>query len=1524
MSTDGLNWTLWSNVPKIWPSGQSTSTSFSLKELAYISGKYVVAGNRYGGYAYSSDGTSWTNEFKGSGALSAFSVYNDKLYMVDSSGNGYSSSDGINFTADSSYNNTNGTVKVGTTLYRFGQAGKLDSSADNGVNWTSEPNATNMDIQSAASNGTGMVLVTSASNKLVVTSDKSEWKKIAGNLQSIAYNGTTWVVVGESRGSNAASDSIILSSASGWENLNTTSQLLPKEAFSRVAYGNNTFVAMGNKIGTSPDGEQWTLHALPTDATGKVVALTYGTSGGFVAVTDTGDTLNSVDGFSWTTGTKISLDISNVKYVNGEYIATGYGVIWKSDTNGLNWNQIIDPDSNIYKESYFNDITYVNGKYVIVGADEANLPLVLETTGVLNASSTWTRHDIDNVNSVVLKSIAYGDGMYVAAGLLYGTPDQYMMYSSSDLVNWTPYDENTLGIRGEGLSTVYYDEGKFYIAGNDNAKIVLGEAAPGSNNAGLTNVLGQTDNTPGGGDGTAAGTAITWTVNVAHTNSTVGLADLVLADNQAKMELFSNSDYSTGAVTGNSTISLTAGGATTAYIKVTAADNTTVKYYAVTVKRAATPETEPVATISYMDELLTGFVPNAAYSINNGSAVADASGQITIDSSWIGTTLSIVKTGNGNTTTDSSAQSLVIPSRPATPTGVGKTDETSNGAQDGTITNVTNQMEYKKDISGTWAAIANTTVTGLEPGTYYVRTKATSSAFASLETSVTVGSTSATPELTPNVAISYMDELLTGFVPKAAYSINNGSAVADASGQITIDSGWIGTTLSIVKTGNGNTTTDSSAQSLVIPSRSATPTGVGKTDETSNGAQDGTITNVTDQMEYKKDISGTWAAIANTTVTGLEPGTYYVRTKATSSAFASKQVPVIVGSSTSAPAEPNVTADDHNNTIIGLDITMEYKIDNGAYTRFDGSNTPDLSGEHTVKVRVAANGSVPAGTEKTLHFTANLATDLSVVAVDPDGITNNGKTFITVTPAIQINGHRFVYKNFGTGNINVPAIGDVATGYENWPNNGLINAANGDKIAVAEVDVEGKIVKFGWASSVVKNESAPGTNNPEIPVVSSPSGGNSTTNPNTNNGNNNNASGEDVIIIVNGKTENAGKMKTTTQANGIKMTTLTVDPARLQAKLDAEGSKAIVTIPVKSSSNVIVGELNGQSVKNMERMSATLVLQTDQASYTLPASEINIDSITESLGRDLKLEEIMVRITIAKSSDTMNQVAVNAAGQGDFTLIAPPVDFTVSGEYNGKTTEITKFNAYVERKVALSPEIDPNKITTGIVVEPDGTVRHVPTKVVLEQGTFYAQINSLTNSTYGIVWNPITFADVEKHWAKNAVNDMGSRMIIHGVSDTTFNPDQAITRAEFAAIMVRGLGLKLGEGSQPFRDVATQDWYSSAVQTAASYKLINGFEDGTFRPNDMITREQAMTLISRAMKLTGLADQYANLDANETLSVFKDSANAGTWAKDNIALTAKAGLISGRSDGKLAAKANVTRGEVATLIQRLLRKSDLI
>ncbi|WMT41205.1 S-layer homology domain-containing protein [Paenibacillus sp. D2_2] len=414
-----------------------------------------------------------------------------------------------------------------------------------------------------------------------------------------------------------------------------------------------------------------------------------------------------------------------------------------------------------------------------------------------------------------------------------------------------------------------------------------------------------------------------------------------------------------------------------------------------------------------------------------------------------------------------------------------------------------------------------------------------------------------------------------------------------------------------------------------------------------------------------------------------------------------------------------------------------------------------------------------------------------------------------------------------------------------------------------------------------------------------------------------------VDVLVNGKAEHAGTAMTSKRNDQI-VTTILVDEKKLDDRLVAEGKHAVVTIPVNIKSDVIVAELNGQMIRNMEDNQAVLVLKTSSASYTLPAQEINIDAISKQVGTSIALQDIKIQIEIAYSTADTVKIADNVATKGMFTLVAPLIDFTVKGLHEDKTIVITKFNAYVERTIAIPDGVDPNRITTGIVVEHGGTARHVPTKVISVDGRYYAKIKSLTNSTYSVVWHPVEFGDVANHWSKHAVNDMGSRMVIAGTGDNMFSPDLDITRAEFVAIIVRGLGLKLDEGASPFSDVRTSDWYSSAINTAYTYQLIHGFENGTFRPNDKITREEAMIIISKAMKATGLKDSLPARVAETTLHLFTDSIEVSSWAQSGIADCVQGGIVSGREGATLAPKAYMTRAEVAAIIQRLLQKSDLI
>ncbi|WP_405173145.1 Ig-like domain-containing protein [Paenibacillus sp. FSL H8-0260] len=412
-------------------------------------------------------------------------------------------------------------------------------------------------------------------------------------------------------------------------------------------------------------------------------------------------------------------------------------------------------------------------------------------------------------------------------------------------------------------------------------------------------------------------------------------------------------------------------------------------------------------------------------------------------------------------------------------------------------------------------------------------------------------------------------------------------------------------------------------------------------------------------------------------------------------------------------------------------------------------------------------------------------------------------------------------------------------------------------------------------------------------------------------------------ILINGKAEIVGTA-TNGKRNEQTLTTIVLDQKKLEDKLATEGKGTVVSIGANSKSDVIVGELNGQMVKNMQGNQAILEIKAGNATFTLPAQQINIDALNEQIGKSVALQDIKIQIEISAPTADKVKALESAAQKGSFSLVSAPVNFTARGIYGDKSIELSQFNTYVKRTIAIPEGMDPNKITTGVYVDSEGSVHHVPTKVVVIDGKYFATINSLSGGTYSVIWHPLEFSDVANHWAKEAVNDMGSRLVIEGTGSGQFTPDQAITRAEFAAIVVRGLGLEMEQAATPFSDVKTTDWYNSAINTAFTYQLINGFEDGMFRPDEHITREQAMLIIAKAMKITALQTKLSVQSADVLLAPFTDSSEVSNWAISGVTDTLQAGIIMGRSSKGLAPKDDMTRAEVAEIVKRLLEKSDLI
>jgi hypothetical protein len=201
-------------------------------------------------------------------------------------------------------------------------------------------------------------------------------------------------------------------------------------------------------------------------------------------------------------------------------------------------------------------------------------------------------------------------------------------------------------------------------------------------------------------------------------------------------------------------------------------------------------------------------------------------------------------------------------------------------------------------------------------------------------------------------------------------------------------------------------------------------------------------------------------------------------------------------------------------------------------------------------------------------------------------------------------------------------------------------------------------------------------------------------------------------------------------------------------------------------------------------------------------------------------------------------------------------------------------------------------------------------KVDWEKGTVSGEINHFTKFAVIAVTPekaPPVLTDIAGHWAEADIKTLVEKGAIAGYPDKTFRPNNNITRAEFATVLVKAFELEAKEG-KVFTDTATH-WAKEDIATANAYDIIKGYSDEKFGPNDQITREQAAVMIAKA----------ADLTASEQAPVFSDSAKISDWARAAVAAAAEAEIIKGYPDGSFRPQGQATRAEAVTIIVRAMK-----
>lgn len=185
-----------------------------------------------------------------------------------------------------------------------------------------------------------------------------------------------------------------------------------------------------------------------------------------------------------------------------------------------------------------------------------------------------------------------------------------------------------------------------------------------------------------------------------------------------------------------------------------------------------------------------------------------------------------------------------------------------------------------------------------------------------------------------------------------------------------------------------------------------------------------------------------------------------------------------------------------------------------------------------------------------------------------------------------------------------------------------------------------------------------------------------------------------------------------------------------------------------------------------------------------------------------------------------------------------------------------------------------------------------------------------------------TFVDIQGHTNQQAVEALASRGIINGKEGDLFDPSATMTRAEFAAIVVRGLGLT-PQADDVFTDVTSQDWFACYVGTAHRYGIIEGVGGGRFNPRGTINRQQAAVMVARAAKLCGMDTSLSSQEIRDVLAQFGDYMTIASWAQEGMAFCYKEGILD-QSDWNTEPTRAILRCQVAQMLYEMLDAAKLL
>lgn len=407
-----------------------------------------------------------------------------------------------------------------------------------------------------------------------------------------------------------------------------------------------------------------------------------------------------------------------------------------------------------------------------------------------------------------------------------------------------------------------------------------------------------------------------------------------------------------------------------------------------------------------------------------------------------------------------------------------------------------------------------------------------------------------------------------------------------------------------------------------------------------------------------------------------------------------------------------------------------------------------------------------------------------------------------------------------------------------------------------------------------------------------------------------------------------------------KKVTITVNmvPAEVKdCKISVSGttanSKPVVTVTIPASAGIVAGK---KIVVKLAPEAALTAEVGGTAEYTITDADVTAMGDAETFTKKIQFDQSIKTMGFATGDklafsveydgakllteageevvNTKVQATSNPTGGGTITP-APSTSYTV------KVAETTNGTASVSASSAMSGETV--KVTAvpaeGYVVKDIKVADALGNVVEVKDGAFVmpaanvvvtVEFAEKTEEPTDKPTEETTFVDVPAgHWAAEAIDYLKSVGAVNGKTETEFDPDGSVTRAEFTKMLVSLIDTEAAATGVEFADCPADAWYTPYVAKAVAMGLVNGVSDTEFAPNSTISREDVCTIIGRFLNIT------AEIEDKEL--TFTDAADVAEYAARYVAYMAELGIVNGYADGSFGPKASITRAESAKVLYGL-------